>query len=113
MHELSIISALVKTVEQIMQQEGLTQVETIVLQVGELSGVVPHFVEECYPAAVYQTSLEQTKLKMEIIPGIVRCQDCGEEFSGYQFNLKCPKCGSERLDALSGREFILKEIVAW
>ena len=112
MHELSIISALVKTVEQIMQQEGLTQVDTIVLQVGELSGVVPHFVEECYPAAVYQTSLEQTKLKMEVIPGIVRCQDCGEEFSGYQYNLKCPKCGSERLDALSGREFILKEIVA-
>ena len=112
MHELSIISALVKTVEQIMQQEGLTQVETIVLQVGELSGVVPHFVEECYPAAVYRTSLEQTKLKMEVIPGIVRCQDCGAEFSGYQYNLKCPKCWSERLDALSGREFILKEIVA-
>lgn len=112
MHELSIISALVKTVEQIMQQEGLTQVETIVLQVGELSGVVPHFVEECYPAAVYQTSLEQTKLKMEVIPGIVRCLDCGREFSGVQYNLKCPQCGSEHLEALSGREFIIKEIIA-
>lgn len=74
MHELSIISAVVKTVENIMQQENLTQVDTIVLQVGELSGVVPHFVEECYPAAVYHTRMEQTKLKMEIIPGIVRCK---------------------------------------
>ena len=82
------------------------------LQVGELSGVVPHFVEECYPAAVYQTCMEQTKLQMEIIPGIVRCKDCGAEFSGYQYNLKCPKCGSEHLDALSGREFIIKEIIA-
>ena len=112
MHELSIISAVVKTVENIMLQEGLTQVDTIVLQVGELSGVVPHYVEECYPAAVFQTCMEQTKLQMEIIPGIVRCKDCGAEFSGYQYNLKCPKCGSEHLDALSGREFIIKEIIA-
>ncbi len=112
MHELGIISSVVKTVENIMRQEGLTQVQTIVLQVGELSGVVPHFVEECYPAAVYETFMENTELKMEIIPGIVRCKDCGEEFSGVRYNLKCPKCGSEHLDALSGREFIIKEIIA-
>ena len=112
MHELGIISAVVKTVQNIMVQENLTNVEKIVLQVGELSGVVPHYVEECYPAAVYKTPLEQTKLEMEIIAGIVRCKKCGSEFSGYKYDLRCPKCGSEELDALSGREFIIKEILA-
>ena len=112
MHELGLISAVVKTVEKIMAEEGLTSVEEIVLQVGELSGVIPRYIEECYPAAVYKTSLEKTKLIMEVVPGIVRCKICGEEFSGYLHDLKCPKCGSEELDALSGREFIIKEIHA-
>ena len=112
MHELGLISAVVTTVEKIMEEENLTTVEKIVLQVGELSGVIPRYVEECYPAAVYKTPLEKTKLEMEVIPGIVRCKKCGEEFSGYLHNLKCPKCGSEELVALSGREFIIKEILA-
>jgi len=112
MHELGLISAVVTTVEKIMKEENLTTVEKIVLQVGELSGVIPRYVEECYPAAVYKTPLEKTKLEMEVIPGIVRCKKCGEEFSGYLHNLKCPKCGSEELVALSGREFIIKEILA-
>ena len=112
MHELGLISAVVKTVENIMAQENLTTVEKIVLQVGELSGVIPRYVEECFPAAVYKTTLENTKLEMEVVPGIVRCKKCGEEFSGYLHDLKCPKCGSESLEALSGREFIIKEILA-
>jgi len=112
MHELGLISAVVKTVEKIMAEEELTSVEEIVLQVGELSGVIPRYIEECYPAAVYKTSLEKTKLIMEVVPGIVRCKICGEEFSGYLHDLKCPKCGSEELDALSGREFVIKEIHA-
>ena len=112
MHELGLLSGVVKTVERIMAEENLTKVEKIVLQVGELSGVIPSYVEECYPAAVYKTTLENTKLEMEVVPGIVRCRKCGEEFSGYLFNLKCPRCASQELDALSGREFIIKEILA-
>jgi len=112
MHELGLLSAVVKTVEGIMEKENLTEVEKIVLQVGELSGVIPRYVEECYPAAVYKTPLEKTKLEMEVVPGIVRCRDCGEEFSGYLYDLRCPKCGSEKLDALSGRDFLIKEILA-
>ena len=112
MHELGILSAIVKTVLDIMEKESLAEVEKIVLQVGELSGVIPHYVEECYPAAVYKTPLEKTKLEMEIVPGIVRCRACGEEFSAVLYDLKCPKCSSENLEALTGRELIIKEILA-
>ena len=44
MHEVGIISSMLKTIEKVMEQENLTTVETIVLQVGELSGVVPHYM---------------------------------------------------------------------
>lgn len=112
MHELGIISAIATTVLDIMEKEGLSSVEKIVLQVGELSGVLPHYVEECYPAAVYKTPLEKTKLEMEIIPGTVRCNQCGEEFNAVLHDLRCPKCRSENLEALTGRELIIKEILA-
>lgn len=114
MHEVGIISAMLKQIEKIMEQEQLTHVEKIVLEVGELSGVVPHYMEECYPAAVYKTRFSDTKLDMITIPGTVRCDICHEEFNGYEHDLCCPKCGNRRqLTPLTGRELLIKEIVGY
>lgn len=113
MHELGIICQVLKTVESIMEEEKLSYVEKIVLQVGELSGVVPEYITECFPAAVYKTRFEDLKLEMEVLPGKVRCGYCGEEFSPVQCDLKCPKCGAvDDMIPLAGREFIIKEIIA-
>lgn len=111
MHEVGVISSLLGTVEKIMDKEELTTVETIVLEVGELSGVVPHYMEECWPAAVYKTRFQDTKLEMEVIPGILKCNKCNKEFNGYKFNLKCPECKNDiDFTPLSGRQLIIKEI---
>ena len=49
MHELGLLSAMVKTIEGIAKEEQLERIEKIVLQVGELSGVLPAYLESCYP----------------------------------------------------------------
>jgi len=114
MHEVGIISSMLKKIERIMEQEQLTHVEKIVIEVGELSGVVPHYMEECYPAAVYKTRFSETKLEMITIPGILRCDECGMEFNGYQHDLCCPACGNrQRHTPLTGRELLIKEIVGY
>ncbi len=112
MHELGILSSMLKTIDNIMVTENLSRIETIVLEVGEISGIIPEFITECFPAAIYKTKYEEmgTTMEMQVIPGIVRCNDCGEEFNGREFNLYCPKCHSENLMPLSGRDFIIKEI---
>lgn len=113
MHELGIISSVLKTIEGIMQEEQLTHVEKLVLEVGELSGIVPEFIEECFPAATYKTPFEDLKLEMEIVPGIARCGYCGEEFNVMKSGMKCPKCGAvDNMEALTGKDFMIKEIVA-
>lgn len=111
MHELGIISSMVKTIEQIVQEQGLTQVQKLVLEVGELSGVVPRYMEECYPAAVYKTFMQDTVLELETVPGIVRCRTCGREFNAMQQDFHCPQCGGEDLEILSGNDVLIKEIL--
>lgn len=112
MHELGIVVEIVRIVEGIAKKQNLTKVDTLVLQIGELSSVVPYYVEQCYPAAVYGTTLENTRLKIEVLPGNARCQACGTVFNVLQHHRKCPNCGSKGIEVLGGREFMIKEIVA-
>ena len=113
MHELGIVMHIAESVIEVMKEEELTEVQKIVLQVGELSSVIPRYLEECYPAAVDGTVLEKTKLEIEILPGNARCKDCGEIFNLIKNKRICPKCGADHWELLSGTEFNLKEIIAF
>ena len=113
MHEVGIICSMLDTIRGIMREENLTHVEKIVLEVGELSGVVPKYMEDCFPAAVYKTEFQDTKMEMIVIPGMVRCEKCGMEFNGYRYDLTCPNCSeSTHLTRLSGEGLTIKEIHA-
>ncbi len=113
MHEVGIVKAVISTVEEIMKKEELECVRKIVLQVGELSGIVPSYLEACYPAAVHKTFMENTELEMEVVPGISRCLQCPREFNAYEYDFTCPGCGCKKLEAVSGKEFMIKEIEAY
>ena len=112
MHELGVILSVVETVEQFARENHLTRIGTLVLEIGELSSIIPKYVESCYPAAVDGTLLQNTTLKIEIIPGNGLCAECGKVFNLKENNLVCPHCGGRRFEMLSGREFMIKEIIA-
>jgi hydrogenase nickel incorporation protein HypA/HybF len=69
MHELGIVIEIVKTVEEFIEKNNLSCVDTLVLQIGKMAPVVPEYITQCYPAAVDGTSMEQTKLTIEILDG--------------------------------------------
>ena len=112
MHELSAIVGALKTIEKVMNEQNLTKVDTIVLQIGEFSGIVPSYIEEYFPAAVAHTRFEGAKLELETIPGIARCCACGAEFNAFAHGFICPDCQGKDMTPLSGREFLIKEIHA-
>lgn len=71
MHELGIVFEVVKVVEQVAVEQNLPAVDTIVLQVGELCGVIPVYLDECWPAAIDKKPyFKNTKLKLDIVPGM-------------------------------------------
>lgn len=102
----------VKVVERVAAEQHLTQIDALVLQIGELSSILPMYVREVYPAAVDGTLMEQTRLEIEILPGNGRCRECGRVFNLLAHDRLCPGCGSGDWELLGGREFIIKEIRA-
>ncbi|WP_053984117.1 hydrogenase maturation nickel metallochaperone HypA/HybF [Niameybacter massiliensis] len=112
MHEIGIMIEIVKTVEKFAHQNHLKQIDTLVLQIGELSSTIPRYIEACYPMAVEGTLLQDTTLKIEVIPGNGLCRTCHKVFNLLEHARICPECGSQQWELLSGKEFMIKEIIA-
>ncbi len=112
MHELGVVIKVVKNVENFARENGITQIETLVLQIGALASVIPRFVEECYPMAIKDTMLENTKLKIEVLPANGRCRKCEKVFNVLKYRSVCPHCNAGNPEMISGNEFMIKEIVA-
>jgi len=112
LHELGVVIEVVKTVENFAKKNEVTQIDTLVLQIGELSSMIPRYIQACYPAAIEGTLLQDAKLEIEILPGNAICQKCNKVFNLIENNNKCPNCGSEEWEILCGKEFMIKEIIA-
>ncbi|MDR2156733.1 MAG: hydrogenase maturation nickel metallochaperone HypA [Clostridiales Family XIII bacterium] len=70
MHELSVIAEIVNIVEKFSEEHRLEgRIETLVLQIGERSSVLPAYIEAIYPVAVNNTILANTRLEIETLPG--------------------------------------------
>jgi hydrogenase nickel incorporation protein HypA/HybF len=111
LHELGVVIEVVKTIERIAAENQLESIDTLVLQIGQLSAMIPKYIEAVYPAAVDGTILQDTKLKIEVIPANGRCKACATVFGLIENNGICPKCGSGQFELLCGKEFLIKEIL--
>jgi hydrogenase nickel incorporation protein HypA/HybF len=112
LHELGVVFEVIKTVQDFSEKNGLTKFDKLVLQIGELSSMIPKYIEACYPAAVDGTLMQDMKLEIEILPGNAICKECNKVFNIIENIQTCPKCKSKDWDLLSGKEFMIKEIVA-
>lgn len=112
MHELGVVIEVVKTVENFATKNGVEKIDKVVLQIGELSSMIPKYIESCYPAAVDGTMMEKTKLEIEILPGNGMCPKCNNVFNFIQSKGICPKCNNKDIEIISGKEFMIKEILA-
>jgi hydrogenase nickel incorporation protein HypA/HybF len=112
LHELGVVIEVVKTVEDFAKKEGVTRIEALVLQIGELSSMVPKYIEACFPAAADGSILQGSELRIEILPANARCAKCGKVFNLIGSGGSCPRCGGAEPEILGGKEFLIKEIVA-
>ncbi len=109
MHELGLCDALLKKVKQIAEDNELEGVNSVSLDIGTLSGVVPNFMADCWEAVIDGTPFAETKLLIRSVPGIAQCLDCGLSFEANLEKLVCPACSSLKLNPVSGRDMTITE----
>lgn len=113
MHELGIVFHVIESVENIGKENQLTQVGSVTLEVGEVSGVIPSYLKDCWKWAVERSDLMKgAVLHFESIPAVTFCEDCEKEYPTIKHGKICPHCGSENTYLLRGNEFVIKEIEA-
>ncbi len=111
MHEIGVLLEVVKTVERFAQENEVEKIATLVLQIGELSSMIPKYMKTLYPAAIEDTILAGSELEIEILPANALCKDCEKVFRLMEQNGICPKCLTKNWEMLSGKEFYIKEII--
>lgn len=112
MHELSVMTNILEIVLQHAEKNKAKRVSQINLVVGELSDLIPEWMQNYFDFVSKDSIAENAKLQIERIPAIVQCKNCKNEFQLDRNNLEfsCIKCNGTDVELLSGREFLIKSI---
>ena len=112
MHEMSLAYNLLEQVLELTRRYRASGVESVTLQVGELSGVVPRFLEDCFRELSRGTLAEGARLYQEKVPAQRVCAPCGSKYPwtpGVDNSVYCDACG-KILEWQGGNELILKHL---
>ncbi len=111
MHELGIVFYIIRDVKKAAQENGVEHVGAVVMNIGEVSTIVPEYLTDCWRwAADKEDLLRGAELKVNIIPAVSHCDDCGKDFGTVENGKTCPYCGSGNTWLLRGNEVEIKEI---
>ena len=111
MHELGIVFYIIRDVKEAAREHGVEHVQTVVMNIGEVSTVIPDYLTDCWRwAADKEDLLRGCTLRCNIIPAVTLCHACSREYPTVQYGRKCPICGSEDTVLLRGNEVEIKEI---
>jgi hydrogenase nickel incorporation protein HypA/HybF len=113
LHELSIVTYVVNQVEKIAKENDLTKVSSVTLEFGEVSGIVPAYLVDCWDwCAKKEALIEGARLICETIPAVTWCDDCKKTYPTVAHGKTCPYCGSGNTWLQQGTEVTIKEIEA-
>ena len=105
MHELGIVFHMIDTLEKVAQQHELTTISKVSLNLGEVSGVLPDYLVDCWNWAVGRTEvLQGAVLDVHVISAVTVCNDCGKTYHTVTYGKACPHCGSAHTVLLRGNE---------
>jgi hydrogenase nickel incorporation protein HypA/HybF len=106
MHELGIVQEIVGIVAEASQG---ARVLRIVVEIGQLSAVLPDAVRFCFDVVAEGTVAEGATLEIVETPGLARCRACGTHVTLVRPFGRC-ECGNADLDWLAGDELRVREM---
>ena len=114
MHELGVVFHMVDLLEDIGRERGLTRIAKVVVELGEVSGVVTDlFAEAWLWASDKRELLRGAELEIHEIEAATLCNACGCTYATVQHGRICPRCQSPDTELLQGNEMNIREIEAF
>ena len=120
MHEASIGQSIVKTVLTEAEKQKAVKVESVEIEIGELTFLGQEQVEFWIKTGFESTIAESAKIIFKKIKAGIRCNKCGfegniriKEDPQYHIMLptfSCPKCGSTEITIISGKDAFIRRI---
>ena len=112
MHELSIMGNILDIVLEYAGRYNAHKVTKINLTVGELSDLIPEWMQTYFDFVSKDTIADKAELVIDKVPAIIKCLSCSHEYAMNRDNWQfmCPKCDSAEIEILSGKEFTVKSI---
>ena len=120
MHEVSIAQSIVRTVLEEARKQDAAQVESVEIEIGELTFLGLDQVEFWVKTGFQGTIAEKAEMIFKQIRGVLRCQSCGyegdlriEEDPLHHMNLptfSCPSCKNSKIEITQGKEAIIRRI---
>ncbi|MDI6848145.1 MAG: hydrogenase nickel incorporation protein HypA [Candidatus Bathyarchaeia archaeon] len=128
MHEWTLAEAVISTVSQIAEKEGLKEVAEVEIKVGELQQIELDILEFAL-SQLKTLKLKNAKINIQTVKAELKCRVCGHKWlfekekmteeiaEAIHFvpeiahtYIKCPKCGSPDFEILQGRGIWLESM---
>ncbi|TXT53388.1 MAG: putative hydrogenase nickel incorporation protein HypA [Promethearchaeota archaeon] len=119
MHEFAFAHKIYKIAEQTAQKYNAKKITVIYLEIGELTLIIPELLKESFKIATAGTIAEGAELKIEVLPGKIKCRECGKiseititkeaKLTGLQL-FQCKYCESKDTEIIYGKAANVKNI---
>ncbi len=113
MHELAVTESLLQVVLRHAGEGGAGKVISVSVRVGELSDLVSDWMQRYFDYLSRGTIAEGALICIERIPATFRCDACFDVFPAdprTRETIRCPRCASEAMTLVTGRECFVQQI---
>jgi hydrogenase nickel incorporation protein HypA/HybF len=109
MHEISLVRNIFRTLEEEFPDK-VDQLRGIFLRVGLLSNVQPILMQNAFEAVLQdEPRYSNTRLHVEVLPILIKCDDCGTVTEVQQYKFIC-SCGKPGRNIIQGEEMLISKV---
>lgn len=111
MHEVSIVSSIMRTLEVEFDNEKLDKLSAIFLKVGTLSNIEPRLLHNAFTAKNYcGTRFHEVKLHIESTSVKIHCEKCDHITDVVDYNFFCDVCKQPSKNLIQGEEMLIHKV---
>ncbi len=110
MHELSIMTGVMDSVQTAARDAGAEKVLKVSLSVGVMTEAIEDALRFAFEVLSENTMCEGAELCIAMVEPRSYCYECNSEYEHDRFHMLCPNCGGFATKLVAGKEMRIDSI---